>query len=59
MPFVWRGADRRRGGGAELLSGPVGIVLLDWWRNIYEGDVSPIFLCILDEPATDEEGTKV
>ena len=53
------GGREEEGGGAELLSGPVGIVLLDWCRNIYESDVSLIFFCILDEPATDEEGTKV
>ena len=47
------GAGRRRG-GAGLLSGPVGIVLLDWCRKIYMSDLSVLFFCILDEAATDE-----
>ena len=47
------GARRRRRGGAGVLSGSVGIVLLDWCRKIYKSDLSLIFFCILDEAATD------
>ena len=43
------GARRRRRGGAGVLSGSVGIVLLDWCRKIYKSDLSLIFFCILDE----------
>ena len=50
---------RRRRGGAGLLSGPVGIVLLDWCRKIYKSDLSLIFFCILDEAATDYGASKV
>ena len=40
------------GGGAGLLSGPVGIVLLDWCRKIHKSDLFLIFFCILDEAPT-------
>ena len=39
-------------GCAELLSGPVRIVLLDWCRKIWKSDLSLIFFYILDEAAT-------
>ena len=55
MLFVRSGARRRRG-GAGLLSGAVGIVLLDWCRKIYKSDLSLIFFCILDEAATNKDG---
>ena len=45
---------RRRRGGAGVLSGPVGIVLLDWCRKIYKSDLSLIFFCILDEAAQED-----
>ena len=47
------------GGGAGLLSGAVGIVLLDWCRKVYKSDLSLIFFCILDEAATNKEAAKV
>ena len=56
--FVRSGARRRRG-GAGLLSGAVGIVLLDWCRKVYKSDLSLIFFCILDEAATNKEAAKV
>ena len=54
-----RSGTRRRRGGAGLLSGAVGIVLLDWCRKIYKSDLSLIFFCILDEAATNKEAAKV
>ena len=56
--FVTSGARRRRG-GAGLLSGAVGIVLLDWCRKIYKSNMALIFFCILDEASTDQYRTRV
>ena len=52
MLFLWRGKEEEEEGGAGVLSGSVGIVLLDWCRKIYKSDLSLIFFCILDEAAT-------
>ena len=49
-----RSGTRRRRGGAGLLSGAVGIVLLDWCRKIYKSNMALIFFCILDEASTDQ-----
>ena len=47
------GKEEEGEGGVGLLSGTVGIVLLDWCRKIYKSDLSLIFFCILDEAAPD------
>ena len=35
------------------------LIGVEKYKRVIFGDLSPIFFCILDEAATDEDGTKV
>ena len=54
VPFIWRGGARLLLAWLELFY----LIGVEKPRRVILGDLSLIFFCILDEAATDEEGTK-